>query len=257
MKTVIKDIIRKTLAQLGWELVRKQPPAPPPVTLSIERLRRVKALGFEPQVIFDCGAYLGSWTREVSRIWPAATFVMMEPNQDVVGQARENLKAAGVKGVLLDVAVGESCQSGVLNLWYGENSQSKDIIGQASSLLSHVQPSARQMPVQVRSLDSICAELKLMPDFVKLDLQGGELAALKGASTLFGRTELFMIEFGCLDAYIGRTTPAELIAMMDRNNYSLYDIVDLLYRPGDRALSSGDFFFVRKDSKLKGRKGYS
>jgi hypothetical protein len=48
-----------------------------------------------------------------------------------------------------------------------------------------------------------------------------------------------------------------LIAMMDRNNYSLYDIVDLLYRPGDRALSSGDFFFVRKDSKLKGRKGYS
>ncbi len=244
---------------MGWTLVRKQSqsPAPLPVALSFERLRRLKTLGFEPQVIFDCGAYLGSWTREVSQIWPAATFVMMEPNQDVVGQTRESLKAAGVKGTLLDVAVGESCQSGVLNLWYGENSQSKDIIGQASSLLSHVQPSARQMPVQVRSLDSICEELKLMPDFVKLDLQGAELAALKGASTLFGRTELFMIEFGCLDAYIGRTTPAELIAMMDRNNYSLYDIVDLLYRPGDQSLSNGDFFFVRKDSKLRGRKGYS
>jgi FkbM family methyltransferase len=253
---VIKSIIRNTLGWLGWELVRKQAPASL-VAVSFERLRRLKTMGFEPQVIFDCGAYLGSWTREVSQIWPAATFVMMEPNQDVVGQARESLKAADVKGTLLDVAVGESCQTGVLNLWYGENSQSKDLIGQASSLLSHVQPSARQMPVQIRTLDSICAELMLMPDFVKLDLQGGELAALKGASTLFGKTELFMIEFGCLDAYIGRTTPAQLFEFMDQHNYSLYDIVDLLYRPGDQALSSGDFFFVRKDSKLKGRKGYS
>jgi len=38
---------------------------------------------------------------------------------------------------------------------------------------------------------------------------------------------------------------------------SLYDIIDLIYRPYDNALTGGDFFFVKNDSNLKSHKGYN
>ncbi len=70
-------------------------------------------------------------------------------------------------------------------------------------------------------------------------------------------TEAFIIEFGCLPAYEDRTTPNDLFKIMYANNYCLYDIIDLIYRPYDNALTGGDFFFVKNDSDLKSHKGYN
>ena len=65
-----------------------------------------------------------------------------------------------------------------------------------------------------------------------------------------------IIEFGCLEAYIGRTTPRDILEIMYENDYCLYDIVDCHYRPYDGALTGGDFFFVKNDGVLKKYKGW-
>jgi hypothetical protein len=44
---------------------------------------------------------------------------------------------------------------------------------------------------------------------------------------------------------------------MYANDYCLYDIIDLIYRPYDNALTGGDFFFVKNNSPLKSHKGYN
>ena len=41
------------------------------------------------------------------------------------------------------------------------------------------------------------------------------------------------------------------------SDYCLYDIIDLIYRPYDNALTGGDFIFVKNSSQLKEYKGYA
>src|SRR5690606_13808073 len=95
-----------------------------------------------------------------------------------------------------------------------------------------------------------------VPKFVKLDLQGYEIHALQGATETLKHAELMIIEFGLLDAYVDRTTVRELINFMHEYDYSLYDLIDLHYRPYDNALTGGDFIFVKNSSKLKEYKGW-
>jgi FkbM family methyltransferase len=165
---------------------------------------------------------------------------------------KANIAALKPSPILLDNAVGEKPQSAFLNVWGNDETS---IAG--SSLLSHIQGAPdRTIETEILTLDMISQDTGFVPDLVKLDLQGAELPALKGAESILETAELFIIEFGCLEAYEDRTTPRELIDIMYDNNYCLYDIVDLIYRPYDGAMASGDFFFIKNDSPLRSYKGY-
>lgn len=115
----------------------------------------------------------------------------------------------------------------------------------------------KKMEINIKKLDDIIEKYNIKPDVIKLDLQGYELEALKGSEKSLNLTEVVIVEFGCLQAYIDRTTPQELINFMYERNYFLYDIVDLIYRPYDNALTGGDFFFVKHSSNLLKYKGFS
>ena len=73
----------------------------------------------------------------------------------------------------------------------------------------------------------------------------------KSTKSILEKTEAIIIEFGCLEAYIDRTTPNDVMGVMYQNNYALYDIIDLIYRPYDNALTGGDFIFVKNDSPIQ------
>jgi FkbM family methyltransferase len=251
-RLAIYKLLNKLLSRAGYRIVSRR--ATP---TCFARLEHMKQLGFEPRVVFDCGAFVGMWTRRASEIFPNATFVLIEPNKEIIGRAQTNIERISAKTILLDVAVGDSEGAAYLNIWETTKHRSRDLALAASSLLEHVQGEpTKRIPVQVQTLDSISSQSGLVPDLVKLDLQGGELAALRGAKSLFGKTELFIAEFGVLDAYTGRTTPRDLIDIMYDNNYCLYDIVDLGYRPYDKALVGGDFFFIDMKSRLREHKDF-
>ena len=151
----------------------------------------------------------------------------------------------------VDVALGDAPGSAQLHIWRDADSD------RGASLLENVSGEAKlSIDVEVRTLDSVCDDLGLVPDLLKLDLQGGELAALRGATQALEHTELMMIEFGCLEAYVGRTTPRDLIDIMFDHDYCLYDLVDVHYRPYDGALTGGDFIFVKNSSALRAYKGW-
>src|SRR5438309_2182453 len=72
----------KALARFaGYEIRRLQPPASHlrPVADQDSVFADFKARGFAPSLIFDVGAATGSWTDAVRPIFPAATFVTVEP----------------------------------------------------------------------------------------------------------------------------------------------------------------------------------
>lgn len=217
-----------------------------------DRIANMIKVGFSPRCIFDCGASVGQWSYKVSRLFPGAQIVAIEPNSMVIEKAREQLKSVRPEVILEQCAIGATPGTAFLNIWDNEHTKMS-----GSSLKDHVQGKPRsKLEVRLETLDTICQRHGVVPDLVKLDLQGGELDALQGARQILQDTEVIISEFGCLSAYIDRTTPFDLMKVMYEYDYCLYDIIDLIYRPYDNALTGGDFIFVKNNSALKKYKGY-
>jgi FkbM family methyltransferase len=253
IKTKARNLANKVLRPAGLELRRVGSKRDRPVASCLDRLAHMKSLGFSPGVIFDCGAHVGLWTVAVSRLFPGSRFVVIEPLPGAVQRAKLNTANMQPEPLILQVAIGDDPDSAFLNVW---GSDDRALGG--SSVLTHVRGKPiDRIKVEVETLDRLSSEVGLVPDCVKLDLQGMELPALKGATEILDTTELFIIEFGCLDAYVGRTTPRDLMETMYNHDYCLYDVVDLIYRPYDGALTGGDFFFLKNSSSLRQHKGYA
>jgi FkbM family methyltransferase len=222
-----------------------------------DRLAHVKSLGFDPDVVFDCGAFIGRWAKDANQLFPSAKLVLVEPNSEVYPQIVEHTTEFESQTTLIKAAVGQFAGTMNLNIWENPKHNNKTTALAASSLLNHVQGEAtRSVAVDVKTIDEIAENTGLTPNLLKLDLQGAELPALKGAVQVLKSCELCIIEFGCLEAYKERTTPAELISFMNDRDYGLYDIVDVRYRPFDGAMMGGDFFFVKRNSQLKAHRDY-
>ncbi len=253
VKSIIKNFISVPLNYFDLEIRRKHRGNIRVYNLPscMERLEHIKKMGFSPKIIFDGGAYEGNWCISAKKLFPESKIVLFEPNPFIQNIIRTNLKTSKTTAIVKNIALGDRKKETTLNIW----NETKFDVG--ASLLDHVKGKAKNVvKVKVDTLDGISYELGLIPDLIKLDLQGGELDALKGATNLLKYTELFIIEFGCLEAYKDRTTPKDLINIMYDNDFCLYDIVDLLYRPYDGALTGGDFFFLKNWSKLREHKGY-
>lgn len=208
-------------------------------------------VGFTPTTVFDAGAFIGDWTANAVSIFPDANFVLIEPNQRSMRSARRRLAHHNPKPMFVEAAVGATAGATRLNIWSRE-------AGQGSSLLRHVAgPPQESIEVPMTTLDAIAAEIGRYPELVKLDLQGFELEALKGANRVLAEGRILVIEFGCLPAYIDRVSPRELLDHMYDSGYVLYDVFDLLYRPYDGALTGGDFVFIKRDDSLRSYPGYS
>lgn len=247
--SLIKKIIKLPLNMMGYDTVSKKETRIPRV---MDRLTNMKNHGFNPKVIIDGGAHLGKWSESMSGIYPNAEYLIVEPNPDVNKNIEERINPTEIKYHLIKKALGPENGETFLNVWGGADTK---MVG--SSICGHVQgEEPNKVSCEVINVDSIAAEFNVTPDLVKLDLQGYELEALKGATKVLEKAELFLIEFGCLEAYTDRATPKELMDYMYDHNFVLYDIVDLHYRPYDNALTGGDFLFISNNSPLREYQGW-
>jgi FkbM family methyltransferase len=216
-----------------------------------QRLEHAGRLGFAPRFVVDAGAYIGSWTEMVASIFPDADFLLIEPNPCVTEKLTEKVSFLGDRAHVVAKAIADEPGVLSLNIWGDPETAT------SASLQTHVKgPAETVVQVEVEALDNLLQQYHMRPDLVKLDLQGAEYQALLGAVETLQYAKMFIVEFGCLEAYVGRTTPRQLLDLFYDNGYSLYDLVDCHYRPYDGALTGGDFIFVRNDSLLRNYKGW-
>lgn len=248
--TLLKSLVNIPFNAFGLELIRKTKFGTRMPNWK-ERMHLAKKLGFSPLVVFDGGAFRGLWAKDIAGMFPDVQIVLFEPNPFVQSAIRSNISNIQPSPMLLAVALGES--KGIASF----NIRRKEASDTGASLLDHVSGQARKViQVEVDTLDNISERLALSPNLIKLDLQGGELSALRGGTRVLRDAELVIIEFGCLEAYIDRATPRDILDIMYDNDYCLYDIVDCHYRPYDGAMTGGDFFFVKNSSVLRDYKGW-
>ena len=215
-------------------------------------LQDIRHRGFCPQGILDVGAHRGDWTRKALGVFPEASVIMIEPQVEMrlflERLVRDHSRAEWV-------CAGAGAHAGELPMAvdFDFDESSFLTLPDVTKLASGAQ---RMMPI-VTIDEVLSVRSAFVPDLVKMDVQGFELKALQGATSLFGRTELFILETS-LFQFAGGSNPTtrDIITFMSSANYDLYDITDFLRRPFDGALGQIDLAFARSDGFLRRSKAW-
>ncbi|WP_116813548.1 FkbM family methyltransferase [Steroidobacter cummioxidans] len=79
----------------------------------------------------------------------------------------------------------------------------------------------RQVPMTLITLDTICERHGIRPDALKLDIQGGELAALEGAEDVLKGVLAVELEVAFQETYLGQPLFADIDAFLRARGFSL------------------------------------
>lgn len=240
----MKKFIHIGLRKLGYRIVRIEDRPRPSEGLEpfFILLRR---LGFAPKHILDVGANHGLWTREAIRFFPDAHYTLVEP-QDYLQSHIQDLIDRGCK--IQWINAGASDRSGTLLFTITKRDDS------CSFAYSEEQAHAagfQQTTVPVKTVNEIVASASGdLPDMVKIDAEGLDLKVLAGASDLFGKTEIFLVEAVLRGGGGYDNTVVEVIQFMANTGYRLLDITDLNRSPKHGVLWLCELAFLKDGSPL-------
>ncbi len=138
-------------------------------------------------VLWDVGANIGLHSITAACLRPSAHVVAFEPNPNVFQCMENNIRLNGVEVQAFPFALGEQNSSATLHVGLGGNS------GMASLFNRYEGP---KVEVEVRTARSLLDEGKApSPTALKLDVEGGEWAALRGFGDLRKLPGLKLIVF--------------------------------------------------------------
>lgn len=192
----------------------------------------------------DIGAYQGGWTLDFLSIFPECKLLMI----DAQSSKKEKLKL--IVNKFHNVSFYEALISSKdgIKVNFLEN--------ETASFASYNQIK-NGMVKETKTIDTILRATGFPPpDFIKLDIQGFELEALRGAKNALMTTEFCLME--CTALNIGGEEPMllEVLNFMDEQNFQLYDISQIMRRPYDNALYQMDILFIDKNSTFIKKKAW-
>ncbi len=167
-------------------------------------------------VFFDVGAFVGPYTLLASRrVGPDGRVVAFEPDARARSLLQRNIEANGATNVtVLPVALGD--HEGTVRF-----AASGDSVGHIAS--------DGEVEVEMATLDGICARLGFEPTVMKVDIEGGEAAAL-GGSDVARRVRTLVLEVHepelrqqgvDPDAFLGGLGPQRLLEPKGSGNYAV------------------------------------
>jgi FkbM family methyltransferase len=246
MKRVVKSVLRN----LGYDVQRINVPSPGskyrPLGDFSMFLEDVRARGFSPRFILDVGANVGDWTRMARAIFPDARFLLIEPQLET-RESLDNLCAEFPNVSWVLAGAGARKGQSYLNVG-GDLGVSSFFPGVDEALVR----AGKQRQVDVITIDELLHAHGLgVPELVKMDVQGFEIEALKGGESLFGKTDLFVLEASLYAFFETLPIVSDVVAFMHDRGYELYDIPGYFRRPLDGALGQIDLAFARHNSVLR------
>jgi FkbM family methyltransferase len=200
----------------------------PDVRLTLEDLRRS---GFSPATVIDVGAYDATWSRDVARIWPAASFILFEPSPAMAARCRA---FCGSRHAFFDCAVSDYSGASEFTV-DGTNSR--------------LTPARGGLRVRVVTLDGALGDHRLAPPaLLKIDVQGEDLRVVNGAADhVLPRVSVIVIELSLIKLAPEAPGLVDAIARLDRAGFRLADICTFWRRAVDHALWQVDAVFVRRE----------
>lgn len=237
----MKKIIQSVLKPFGLRLAHLHPQS---ATFGLDVLFSFLIKnGFAPRHIIDVGANHGHWTRKAIEYFPDAVYTLVEPQDHLKINVQDLIASGRVRWI--NAGAGDSPGRFPFDISYRDDSSSF-VLSPASTKNQQAVP----VLTEIKTLDQVVATSNLqIPELVKIDAEGFDLKVLAGAKTLFGKTEVFLVEASiCCPSF--ENTALKVIHFMDDGGYKLLDITDMNRAPKNGTLWLCEFAFVRIGSPL-------
>jgi FkbM family methyltransferase len=178
-------------------------------------LQDLKSKGIKINTIYDIGARLGEWSKEIQEALPSSNFILFEANEN----CRKALKKTGHRffiGVL-------SSEKKVVR-FFQNGSTGDSYYKEATSYYDKVEA----VDKQATTLGDLAIEENLpQPDLIKLDTQGSELDILNGGLSLLKNTSLIYLECPILAYNIGAPSFDIYISHLKKIGFIPYQLCEV------------------------------
>ena len=173
-----------------------------------------------PRVIYDIGANVGTWTLLAKALFPTAEVHAFEPLSRLAEQFA--VRTANVSGVIRHgVALGASASSQPMKIADVVDASSLLAMTEMSTRHFHVRPESEET-VTVERLDEYVNRLSMpLPNLVKLDIQGYELEALRGAERCLEAANAVLSEVSFVEFYRGQCAFHEVVDFLGKRGFHL------------------------------------
>jgi FkbM family methyltransferase len=248
MKRLLKSLFRIFGLRVTRETIIEIGSDKRPVGDVKSLLEDLKQRGLACTSILDVGANWSGWSRMAREIFPAAHFYLIEPQLEMEEPLKKFCQEVTTANYFL-AGAGSKKETLSLTMW-------DDL--QGSSFLpapnDELKTSGRQREVEMVVIDELIDSGKMkMPNIIKLDIQGFELEALRGAEKTFGHTDVYILEVSLFhfSEVPGIPIFSDVINFMLERGYVLYDFGGFSRRPFDGALAQCDVCFAKKNGFLR------
>jgi len=193
--------------------------------------------GFPAHPIFDIGAHYGETTAKYMKLFPGRSIYSFEP----LPTSYAKLKSRYSKSPLVNpVQMAVSNNVGVKDFYSNVDSATNSLLavtdeaGQWSDTPDSVNLSAR-IKVNVTTVDDFCRNEKIDNiGILKMDMQGGELAALEGSKEMLKANSIALVytELLFVPLYIGQSDFSTIYDLLAGFGYRLFALYNFAYSPG-------------------------
>ena len=188
-----------------------------------DKINKLKNKGYFPDTILDIGAYHGSWTDNMLRIYNNSNYYLFEAIDYPELKRFEYNNNINTFNILLNDKIEE------VN-WYQMKNSGDSIFREKTHHFKNCEIIKRQ----TIDLNTFFSSNKLLENakniLIKIDCQGAEIPILKGATDLLERIDFIILEIPLFGKYNeGVPNFLEHISFMDKIGFVTYDIIDNHY----------------------------
>jgi len=204
-------------------------------------LEQAKYVGFQPSAVIDIGAAHGSFARQCLEVFANTQYLLVEPlveYQPILAELNH------ISPSIQTIFAAATAYPGEISIHVHQ-----DLVGSSLYLEVEEGTDVNGVPrvVPAVTVDTLVEEAGMKgPFLLKVDVQGAELDVLKGAERVLQDCQYVILEVSFFSFFHNGADCCEIIAYMKQKGFVPYDIVELQYRPLDRALSQVDIAFVKE-----------
>jgi FkbM family methyltransferase len=187
-----------------------------------------------PKIIFDLGANRGDTALNYAKLFPLASIYAFEPFPETYDKL---IARVGGNKMIKPQPVAISEKKGEAVFHSNVNEDTNSLLPSAKIGLSSDDQvrTQSQIKVNTETIDDFCIEHQIGKiDILKMDIQGAELSALKGASQLLKEKKISMIYFETYfqKQYENQPLFYEIATFLEGYGYHLQDLYSPIYGNG-------------------------